>query len=70
MFDIFSSKTNDELEALTVRDIAKTIMEASKLMTKKNMSQIDQNKAAQFASVVASFKSYFEDILKQGLPSP
>ena len=47
VIDILNSRTNEDMEAMEIRDITKTIMDASKLIAKRNLVQVVQDKETQ-----------------------
>jgi len=70
IIDILNTRTNEELKALTIIYTKKTNMDVSNLINKRNISQIKQGKATQLERDANSFKSIFDNIVSQGLPSP
>ena len=49
---ILNSKTNEEMEALAIRDKTKIIMEETKLITKKEMAQLVQTRPSSWPKML------------------
>ena len=64
------SKNNEELEEINIRDRIQTIMDATKVITKKGLPQHAKSKVIKFFRDVVSLKSLFKCALNLGLHSP
>ena len=69
VMDILKFKTDEDLEALDIKDKTSITMDASKLIT-KNKSQTMHDKRVQLVKDVNSFKENIQEYINQGLPSP
>ena len=67
VINILISKNNEEMGEINIRDRNKTIMDATKLITKKGLPQHAKSKVIQFSRDVVSLKALFKYVLNLGL---
>ena len=67
VINILISKNNEEMGEINIIDRNKTMMDATKLITKKGLLQHAKSKVIQFSRDVVSLKALFKYVVNLGL---